>query len=65
MGAYRLDRGDVGDDTHGSRVSCKGEAAAVDEIARWFHSGPAFARVDDVDTTRAEIAGLSMIEVLS
>ena len=43
----------------------EGEAAAVDALVRWAHSGPAFARVDEVDTTRAEIAGLTIFEILS
>jgi len=43
----------------------EGEAVAVDALVRWTHSGPAFARVDEVDTTRAEIAGLTMFEILS
>ena len=44
-----MDRGDADDDT----------------LVRWARPGAAFARVDEIDTTRAEIAGLSMIEVLS
>ena len=43
----------------------EGEAAVVDALVRWAHSGPAFARVDEVDTTRVEIAGLTMFEILS
>ena len=44
-----MDGGDAGDDT----------------LVRWAHPGTAFARVDEIDTTLAEIAGLSMIEILS
>ena len=49
VGAYRLDGGNAGDDT----------------LVRWVHPGTVFARVDEIDTTLAEIAGLSMIEILS
>ena len=44
-----MDRGDADDDT----------------LVRWAHPGTAFARVDEIDATLAEIAGLSMIEILS
>ena len=42
-----------------------GGNAGDDTLVRWAHPGTVFARVDEIDTTLAEIAGLSMIEILS
>ena len=41
----------------------EGEASALDELVRWASLGPEFARVDEVYTECAEVAGLAIFEI--